>query len=140
MLVPNTVLTRYRQIWPRRREEQFRTFRLPASLAPESPRESPRVSERMTSKNNQTLEDELSKIDEISEARSLESIERKDGGQTMQLRFDHAVWGVWWAGTILIVLSWIDVVSDTVGWIGFAATVASTVVSVVIRRYWRLPR
>src|SRR5687767_10418975 len=140
MLGPNTVLTRYRQNLLRRHAEQFRTFKLPVNLAHESTKESLGVSDHTMSKNNQTLQDELSRIDEISEARSLESIERKDSEQTMQLRFDQAVWGVWWAGTILIVLSWIDVVSNTVGWIGFAAALASTVVSVVIRRYWRLPR
>jgi hypothetical protein len=58
----------------------------------------------------------------------------------MAVGIDRAIWGTWWIGTILIVLSWFSVVSNTVGWIGFAAAIASTVVSVVIRKYWRVPR
>jgi len=52
----------------------------------------------------------------------------------------QACWVGWWTGTILIVLSWIDVVSATVGWIGFALALASTGLNVVVGKYWRFPR
>jgi hypothetical protein len=55
-------------------------------------------------------------------------------------RLNQATWTLWWAGTILIVLSWFKVVSNTVGWIGFAAALASTFVSVIAGKYWKFPR
>lgn len=55
------------------------------------------------------------------------------------MSFDRAIWAVWWVGTIVIALSWFDVVSNSVGWIGFAIALAATFASVVARRYWRPP-
>lgn len=54
-------------------------------------------------------------------------------------RLDRAAWLTWWAGTILIILSWINVVSNRVGWLGFGIACAATITSVVARRYWRIP-
>ena len=56
------------------------------------------------------------------------------------LVLDRAVWILWWAGTALIVLSWFGVVSNTIGWIGFSAALASSFVSVIAKKYWKLPR
>ena len=56
------------------------------------------------------------------------------------LRFNQATWLAWWAGTILIVLSWVQIVSNQVGWIGFAAAMASTFARVIIGRFWKFPR
>lgn len=55
-------------------------------------------------------------------------------------RLSQMVWAGWWAGTILIVLSWSHVVSTTAGWIGFGVAGAATGVSVIATRYWRFPR
>ena len=87
-------------------------------------------------------EDELSTIDDDrSEARSIQSFDSQNPEvRPSGVRFDQAVWAVWWLGTILIVLSWTGTVSNTVGWIGFAAALASTFASVVARKYWRIPR
>ena len=90
--------------------------------------------------DNPKLENELPTIDEISEARSIQTVDSTVPASQTALRFDQTVWAVWWLGTILIVLSWINVVSSTVGWIGFAAALASTFASVVARKYWRVPR
>jgi hypothetical protein len=51
------------------------------------------------------------------------------------MRKSSLIWVVWWIGTILIVLSWVRVVSFTVGWIGFGIAVFALVTSVFIRRY-----
>jgi len=56
------------------------------------------------------------------------------------LLLNRALWILWWAGTALIVLSWFKVVSNTVGWIGFSATLASSFISVIARNYWKFPR
>jgi hypothetical protein len=51
----------------------------------------------------------------------------------------RGMWGAWWAGTILLVLSWTEIVSPTIGWIGFGIACISVVVSVIANKYWRLP-
>ena len=55
------------------------------------------------------------------------------------MNIDRILWGIWWIGTILIICSWFDIVSPTVGWIGFGAGCASSLVSVIISKYWRIP-
>lgn len=90
--------------------------------------------------NNQTVDDELSTIENIAEARSVQTVENDNVSQLSTVRFDQVIWAVWWAGTALIVSSWLNIVSNTVGWIGFAAALASSVVSVVVKKYWRVPR
>jgi hypothetical protein len=45
----------------------------------------------------------------------------------MALDRKQAAWWLWAIGTILIVLSWIDVVTPTVGWCGFAIGMAGSV-------------
>jgi len=52
---------------------------------------------------------------------------------------NRAVWIAWWLGTVLIVLSWVDVVSPQIGWVGFGIACVSVVVSVIANRYWRMP-
>ena len=42
-------------------------------------------------------------------------------------------WVLWIAGTVVIVASWNDVVSPEVGWIGFTAALAGTVLSFVVQ-------
>lgn len=54
-------------------------------------------------------------------------------------KLDRVTWLTWWAGTALIVLSWLSVVGNNVGWLGFGVACASSLVSVVARRYWRIP-
>jgi hypothetical protein len=39
---------------------------------------------------------------------------------TWYVWFYKAYWPAWWIGTALIVASWLNVVSPTIGWIGFA--------------------
>jgi len=84
-----------------------------------------------------SLENEASESEQIAEDGSTNIVH---DGATHTVRIDQVIWGVWWIGTILIVLSWLSVVSNTVGWIGFAAALASTFVSVVVRKYWQVPR
>ena len=42
---------------------------------------------------------------------------------------NQIAWWMWAAGTILIVLSWFDVVSNSVGWFGFLIGLAGSVIS-----------
>ena len=63
-----------------------------------------------------------------------------EGGSSTSLRVSQAVWGMWWVGTILIVLSWFGIVSNFIGWIGFAAALASTFVSVIANKFWKAPK
>lgn len=51
----------------------------------------------------------------------------------------RVLWAVWWFGTTLIVLSWIGLVANLVGWGGFGLACASVIATVVRNRYWRLP-
>ncbi|WFB37485.1 hypothetical protein P3T73_06900 [Kiritimatiellota bacterium B12222] len=52
---------------------------------------------------------------------------------------DRILWGTWWMGTILVIGSWMDEVSSTIGWIGFGVSCTASFVSVVIKKYWRIP-
>jgi hypothetical protein len=45
-----------------------------------------------------------------------------------------ACWALWIVGTALIVLSWIDVVSRPVGWVGFAVAVVGVLLSSAARK------
>lgn len=45
----------------------------------------------------------------------------------------QAVWAVWWIGVALIVGSWFDIVSRTVGWVGFGMAALATFGSQVLR-------
>jgi len=38
-------------------------------------------------------------------------------------------WGLYAVGTVLIVLSWFDVVSTTIGWCGFGIAIVGNVIS-----------
>jgi hypothetical protein len=42
-------------------------------------------------------------------------------------------WLLWIAGTAVIVASWLDVVTPAVGWIGFAAALAGSMLSSNLR-------
>lgn len=61
-------------------------------------------------------------------------------GTSNSVRGQRVVWAAWWAGTTLIVLSWFGVVSNVVGWIGFAGALAASFVSVMVSKYWRMPK
>jgi len=65
-------------------------------------------------------------------------LETQSADQT--LLFRRVLWAMWWVGTALIVLSWVRVVSNTVGWIGFAAALASSFISMMVNKHWRIPR
>jgi len=41
---------------------------------------------------------------------------------------NQIAWWLWAIGTVLIVLSWLDVVGPTVGWVGFGIGLAGSVV------------
>jgi len=41
----------------------------------------------------------------------------------------RACWALWVCGTALIVLSWVDVVPVTIGWVGFGVAVVGTLLS-----------
>ena len=43
-------------------------------------------------------------------------------------------WVLWIGGTILIVASWGDIVTPTVGWIGFGVALAGTLFSIVAQQ------
>ena len=59
----------------------------------------------------------------------------------MQVRIDldRFLWGAWWIGTIVIVLSWVNVVPPVVGWVVFAIAGLAVFVSVVVNRTWKAP-
>ena len=40
-------------------------------------------------------------------------------------------WSFWMVGTVLIVLSWVDVVTPTVGWAGFGIAIVGSMLSKV---------
>jgi len=80
--------------------------------------------------NNESQNNELAKSDS---AAILET-------NAKMVRLNQTTWIMWWAGTALIVLSWINIVSPVVGWIGFSAALASTFISVIARRYWKFPK
>jgi membrane-bound ClpP family serine protease len=42
-------------------------------------------------------------------------------------------WIVWIIGTALIILSWIHVVSGTIGWVGFVLALVGVVLSFIAR-------
>jgi hypothetical protein len=57
----------------------------------------------------------------------------------LKIDSDRFLWGAWWAGTIVIVLSWVDVVPPVVGWVGFGIAAIAAFVSVVVNRAWKPP-
>ena len=52
---------------------------------------------------------------------------------------NRTLWGMWWAGSILVILSYGDLVPLWLAWIGFGVAGASTIISVVRHRAWRPP-
>src|SRR6267378_3048301 len=59
------------------------------------------------------------------------AIAGKEMGQVMKR--NQIAWWLWAGGTVLIVLSWLKVVSATVGWIGFAIGLVGSVTSWGVR-------
>jgi hypothetical protein len=55
------------------------------------------------------------------------------------MSLDRAVWFAWWVGTILIMLSYTKSVSSFFGWVGFAIAGISVLISVVVKKYWKIP-
>ena len=47
----------------------------------------------------------------------------------VQMKLRHWLWTLWTVGTILIILSWMNVVSRSVGWIGFGIALLGTICS-----------
>ena len=45
------------------------------------------------------------------------------------MKRNQIAWYMWAIGTILVVLSWFDVVSPNVGWCGFAVALVGSVIS-----------
>lgn len=56
-----------------------------------------------------------------------------------RLLLSRVSWGMWWIGAILVGASWFGAVPYLVGWVGFILTFISSVISVVINKYWRFP-
>ncbi len=55
-------------------------------------------------------------------------------------KINQVTWIAWWGGTALIVGSWMGIVSNTIGWIGFSLALASSVFSAVAAKYWKFPK
>lgn len=53
---------------------------------------------------------------------------------------NQIIWISWWGGTALIIGSWFGIVSNTIGWIGFALALASSFISIMISKYWKFPK
>lgn len=56
-----------------------------------------------------------------------------------RLRFYRWAWLLWIVGMLIIVLSWIDLVSPTISWIGFGIALAGTVLSLLANLRLRSP-
>ena len=52
---------------------------------------------------------------------------------------DRIIWVAWWLGTIVIVLSWMKIIPNQIGWIGFIVSGLATLISVFSNRYWSPP-
>ncbi len=50
------------------------------------------------------------------------------------------IWGAWWVGALLIILSWFKIVPVQVGWTGFGISCFAVVVQVIIKKYWIPPQ
>ena len=61
-------------------------------------------------------------------------------GAAGRRRLQQIAWLAWAAGTAAIVLSWMHVVSPTVGWVGFCVALAPGVASEVAKLFARRPR
>ena len=42
---------------------------------------------------------------------------------------NQIAWWLWAIGTVLIVMSWFDIVSTSIGWFGFAVALVGSVIS-----------
>ncbi len=73
------------------------------------------------------------------ESAELNKVNGTSGAFEIAKKLDRVVWITWWAGTALILLSWVSIVSNKVGWLGFGIACASSLISVIARRYWRIP-
>ncbi len=80
----------------------------------------------------------MNELDE-RESAELNKVTDTAGVVGLAKKIDRVTWLTWWSGTALIVLSWVGVVSNAIGWLGFGIAVASTIISVIARRYWRIP-
>jgi hypothetical protein len=72
----------------------------------------------------------------IHSANAVERVWRREigslrSGGFMMYKF---CWGMWIGGTILIVASWVDIVSPTVGWVGFGVALLGTLLSFVAQQ------
>ncbi|MEO1526999.1 MAG: hypothetical protein AAFX06_16290 [Planctomycetota bacterium] len=53
-------------------------------------------------------------------------------GPTWYVLLSQFYWPAWWIGTAMIAASWFNLVSTTIGWIGFGITGAATVASYLL--------
>jgi hypothetical protein len=53
------------------------------------------------------------------------------------MSFDRAIWLTWLIGTILIVCLWLDVVSRPIGWMGFGAACAASLIANIVHKHWK---
>ncbi|HEV8134527.1 MAG TPA: hypothetical protein VGP85_07620 [Pyrinomonadaceae bacterium] len=49
------------------------------------------------------------------------------------MKRNKIAWGLWGVGTFLVVLSWVGVVSYTIGWCGFVLALLGSVISWLLR-------
>ena len=52
---------------------------------------------------------------------------------------NKAIWIAWWLGTLLIIGSWISIVPNVVGWVGFVIACVASLISVILNKYWAPP-
>ena len=57
-----------------------------------------------------------------------------------RFKIHRLCWFAWWIGTILIILSYTKAVNVYVGWIGFSIAGISVISSVIINKYWKIPK
>ncbi|MBS0207850.1 MAG: hypothetical protein JSS27_02750 [Planctomycetes bacterium] len=58
-----------------------------------------------------------------------EELAKMQASYTRRMRFYRLCWVLWIFGAILIVLNWGNIVSPTIGWIGFGVAMTGTVLS-----------
>jgi len=55
------------------------------------------------------------------------------------MALNRLIWAAFWVGITLILLSWLNMVSTYVGWIGLYTAAISIIVAIIANRYWIPP-
>jgi len=55
------------------------------------------------------------------------------------MALNRFIWAAFWVGITLILLSWLNMVSTYVGWIGLYTSAISIIVAIIANRYWIPP-